>query len=137
MANIVITGANQGIGYYFTEKALMDGNKVAVLDLEVDNLKNLAKIFPDSLSYHTVDVCNEAQMQAAIADIIEKSHKIDIAIHNACRCTFDREAITGINIYEQVFDVNYYGALRLVKCVLPYMQAQKVAKSFLQALAWV
>ena len=35
MLNIIITGANQGIGYYFTEQALKNGNKVAVLDLEV------------------------------------------------------------------------------------------------------
>lgn len=41
MANIIITGANQGIGYYFTEQALKDGNKVAVLDIETNNLKNL------------------------------------------------------------------------------------------------
>ena len=35
MSNIVITGANQGIGYYFMEQALKDGNKVAVLDLSL------------------------------------------------------------------------------------------------------
>jgi short-subunit dehydrogenase len=32
MANIIITGASQGIGYFFTEQALKDGNHVAVLD---------------------------------------------------------------------------------------------------------
>ena len=37
MANIIITGANQGIGYYFTEQALKDGNRVAVLDIETDS----------------------------------------------------------------------------------------------------
>lgn len=41
MANIIITGANQGIGYYFTEQALKDGNKVAVLDVETDKLEVL------------------------------------------------------------------------------------------------
>ena len=39
MANIIITGANQGIGYYLAEQALKDGNKVAVLDIEIDHLK--------------------------------------------------------------------------------------------------
>ena len=42
MANIIITGANQGIGYYFTEQALKDGNRVAVLDIETDHLKDLS-----------------------------------------------------------------------------------------------
>ena len=30
MSNIVITGANQGIGYYFIEKALKDGDRKSV-----------------------------------------------------------------------------------------------------------
>lgn len=46
MANIIITGANQGIGYYFTEQALKDGNKVAVLDVETDKLE----VFSSSIS---------------------------------------------------------------------------------------
>ena len=49
MANIIITGANQGIGYYFTEQALKDGNRVAVLDIETDHLKDLAQVFPKQL----------------------------------------------------------------------------------------
>lgn len=47
MLNIVITGANQGIGYYFTEQALKNGNKVAVLDLETDNLEILEQSYPN------------------------------------------------------------------------------------------
>lgn len=49
---------------------------------------------------------------------------IDIAIHNACRCTFDSMADTADEIYQEVFDVNYFGALRLSRAVLPYMRAQ-------------
>lgn len=41
--NIIITGANQGIGYYMAEKLLAEGNKVSVLDIETDNLANLKK----------------------------------------------------------------------------------------------
>ena len=128
MSNILITGANQGIGYYFVEKALKNGHRVAVLDLNTDHLEKLAPAFPDKLFYYRADVCDELGMRAVIADVIEKFETIDIAIHNACLCTFEREAATGFSVYEQVFDVNYYGALRLVKCVVPYMRAQKHGK---------
>lgn len=128
MLNIVITGANQGIGYYFTEQALKNGNKVAVLDLETDNLEILEQSYPNRLFYYKTDVCKEMQIRTAIADIIEKFQKVDIVIHNACLCTFDIEADTDFSTYEQVFDVNYYGALRLVKSILPYMQTQKNGK---------
>lgn len=52
------------------------------------------------------------QIHTAIADIIEKLQKADIVIHNACLCTFTKEADTDFSTYERVFDMNYYGALR-------------------------
>ena len=42
MANIVITGANQGIGYFLAEQLLNDGNRVAVFDLEISHFKPVA-----------------------------------------------------------------------------------------------
>ena len=45
---------------------------------------------------------------------------------NAFR-TFAGEKDTALSVYEQVFQVNYYGGLRLAKSVLPVMQAQKGA----------
>lgn len=128
MCNIVITGANQGIGYYFVERTLKNGHKVAVLDIDTGNLERLAQLFPNKLFYYKADVRDEVQICTVIADIVEQFQRIDIAIHNACLCTFDKETATDFNIYERVFDVNYYGALRLVKSVLPYMQAQKYGK---------
>lgn len=128
MANIIITGANQGIGYYLAEQALKDGNKVAVLDIEIDHLKDLAQVFPKQLLCCKADVRDDTQINTAVKEIVANFHSIDIAIHNACLCTFSKEKDTNLKIYQKVFDVNYYGGLRLVKNVLPYMQAQKRGK---------
>lgn len=128
MANIIITGANQGIGYYLAEQLLKDGNKVAVLDIETDNLKGLVQAFPKQLLCYKADVCDDTQINAAVKEIAAAFHSIDIAIHNACLCTFDNEHNTTLDVYEQVFNVNYYGGLRLAKSVLPYMQTQKKGK---------
>ena len=38
MADILIIGADQGIGYYLTERLLESGNRVAVLDIETDHI---------------------------------------------------------------------------------------------------
>lgn len=128
MANIIITGANQGIGYYLVEQALKDGNKVAVLDIEIDHLKDLVQVFPKQLLCYKADVRDDTQINAAVKEIIADFYPIDIAIHNACLCTFSKEDDTDLDMYEQVFNVNYYGGLRLAKSVLPYMQAQKGGK---------
>ena len=39
MANIVIVGANQGIGYYQTKRLLELNNSVAVLDIDVSAIE--------------------------------------------------------------------------------------------------
>ncbi len=128
MANIIITGANQGIGFFFVEKALADGHTVIVFDIETDNIKNLKENYPDRLFYYEVDVRSIEQMKIATRDSVSKTGVIDIAIHNACYCPFEKEEVTELETYERVFDVNYYGALRLVKCVIPYMKKQKNGK---------
>lgn len=46
MANIILTGGNQGIGYFMAEKFLQNGDCVAVLDLENDNLRELKRSIP-------------------------------------------------------------------------------------------
>ena len=128
MANIIITGANEGIGYYMVEKLLLDGNKVSVLDIETANLDNLKKRFGSNLIYYKADLRNEEEIKTAVCETATKFGSIDIAVHNACKCTFQSEAESDLEIYKDVFDVNYFGALRFVKSVIPYMTEQKKGK---------
>lgn len=122
--NIIITGANQGIGYYMVKKLLAEGNKVSVLDIETDNLVSLNEKY-DDLIFYKVDLRNYDEVKRAVDETVAVFNTIDIAIHNACKCTFESESNTDLDTYKDVFDVNYFGALRLVKCVIPYMLVQK------------
>ena len=122
--NIIITGANQGIGYYMAEKLLAEGNKVSVLDIETDNLATLKTKY-DSLISYQVDLRNYDEVKRAVDETVAVFDTIDIAVHNACKCTFESEKETDLDTYNDVFDVNYFGALRLVKSVIPYMSAQQ------------
>lgn len=124
MASIVITGANQGIGYYMAEQLLEAGHKVAVLDLEIGNIQSLKDKYKDNLLCFIADVREQAQVETAIAEMVACFHTVDIAVHNACLCTFEMEANTDIDTYRSVMNVNYFGALNVAKTVLPYMVKQ-------------
>ena len=113
MANIILTGGNQGIGYFMAEKFLQNGDCVAVLDLENDNLRELKKEYPGRLLDCICDMRDAGGVVETVNRIAASFQTIDIAIHNACRCTFDSMADTADEIYQEVFDVNYFGALRL------------------------
>lgn len=128
MKRILITGANQGIGYYMVKQLLKDGCQVSVLDLETDNLEKLINDYGDRILPINCNVKDEAAIINAVRTSIERFNGIDIAIHNACRCTFESMEETDYSTYKDVFDVNYFGALRLTKAVIPYMEKQGEGK---------
>lgn len=125
---ILITGANQGIGYYLVRQLLEDGNYVSVLDIEVNHLIDLKKQFPNQLLYTLTNICNQEDIHKGVLETMKKFERIDIAIQNACLCTFDSEEESDLSLYQKVMDTNYFGCLRLCKEVLPIMKKQNKGK---------
>lgn len=125
MANILIVGANKGIGYYMVKRLLEKDNNVTVLDIQTEQIQELQNRYPESLLIVKADATNEVSLWEGIKASKNHFGKIDIAIHNACLCTFDNEQDTNYEVYKKVMDVNYYGALRLSKLVLPFMREEK------------
>lgn len=125
MANILIVGANQGIGYYLAEKLLESGNFVTVLDVQTDAVLALKEKYPKSLLPVIADARELSSIENGVKQAIRHFGNIDIAVHNACLCTFEKEDDTGYEVYQNVMDVNYFGALRLAKTVLPHMRKAK------------
>ena len=50
--------------------------------------------------------------------VLCRSTSGSMRIHNACKCTFEAMEETSEDVYRDVFDVNYFGALRLTKSVV-------------------
>lgn len=125
MANILIVGANQGIGYYLVERLLESGNSVTVLDIQTDAIEALKEKYQKRVLPVIADARNLASIENGVRQAIQHFGNIDIAIHNACLCTFESEHDTGYEVYQNVMDINYFGALRLTKTVLPYMRKTK------------
>ena len=66
MANIIITGANEGIGYYMIKKLLADGNRVSVLDIETQNLEILKNKYNSNFIFYKVDLRNNEEVKMAV-----------------------------------------------------------------------
>ena len=125
MANVLIVGANQGIGYYLVEKLLELGNTVTVLDIQIHAIEKLKETYQKTLLPIIADARSLSGIENGVLQAIQNFGDIDIAIHNACLCTFESEHDTDYEIYQNVMDVNYFGALRLTKTVLPHMRKAK------------
>ena len=121
---ILIVGANRGIGYYMVKRLLELGNFISVLDIEMDNLKELRENYPDKFISIIADAAKDEDIKNGVFETIKQFGKIDIAIHNACLCTFESESNSNYELYSKVMNINFFGALRLSKAVLPGMRKQ-------------
>jgi NAD(P)-dependent dehydrogenase (short-subunit alcohol dehydrogenase family) len=127
---LILTGGNEGIGYYMVKRWLKKGNCAAVLDLNCDNLEILKKIFPETLLFFKCDVCDKESVKSAINQTCDHFGTIQYAVHNACLCLFKSFDEQSREDYDRVMNVNFYGAINLAEGVIPFMKAQKQGKVF-------
>jgi NAD(P)-dependent dehydrogenase (short-subunit alcohol dehydrogenase family) len=119
--NIIITGANNGIGLALTQSLLEMGDRVATLNLEIDNL------FPTHPSLLPIrcDVTHPQRIQAVVDEVVAKWGGIDILINNACLALFKPFVEREQDDIRREFEVNYFGYLNMIRAVLPIMRKQK------------
>ena len=116
----LITGAARGIGLATAKRFLADGWKVALLDIDGENLKRtyaaLAK--PDVTLALTCDVADAAGVARAIAKIAERFGRLDALVNNA-----------GIAIFKPILDVTYEDWSRVLAVNLtgPFLCTQAAA----------
>ncbi len=124
MNNIIITGANHGIGYYLTLALLEQGHCIQAIDLEVDHLEEMCTKYPHSLRIAQGDVTDKARMLQIVRAFVEEHARIDILINNACLAIFKPFEEKTIDETKCEFDVNYFGYIHMIQAVLPFMKEQ-------------
>lgn len=118
--NIVITGANNGIGLALTKSLLEMGDHVAALDL---SLESLAQTDLNLLPF-VCDATDPERVQAVIGEIIRQWGGVDILINNACLALFTLFDERTLGDIRREFEVNYFGYLNLIRAILPVMKKQ-------------
>jgi NAD(P)-dependent dehydrogenase (short-subunit alcohol dehydrogenase family) len=118
----IITGGAQGLGLDMAKRFLKSGAKVAIWDIDEDELKKAIKeIGNPNLLYNVVDVSNYDNVKETFTEI-EKSLNIDILINNA--------GITGstsslwdydVDEWNKIVNINLMGTFNCCKCVVPNM----------------
>ena len=122
---VIVTGGNQGIGYYLAGSLLQEGNRVAVLDRETENLTDFQERYGENFVAHLCDAADEKAVARCVREAVRRWGSVDIAVHNACRFAYLPFEETEDAIFQAVLGVNLYGARHLAAAVLPYMKKQR------------
>lgn len=121
---VVITGANEGIGYHMAVSLLDDGYRVAVLDIEGERIRAMRADYPEQVRFFECDVTNDEDVETAIEAIVTAWERIDVLVNNAGVFNFAPFEDQTLADTKAEFDVNYFGYLRLIHAVLPHMRSR-------------
>lgn len=130
----LVTGGAKGIGRHYVQALAAEGASVVIADIADGSAlaaELAAKHSGSSVISAVFDVSNEEQVQALVAESIERFGKIDILVNNAALyATLPTLKVTEIDValWNQVMAVNIRGPFLMVKHVAPHMIACKSGK---------
>jgi NAD(P)-dependent dehydrogenase (short-subunit alcohol dehydrogenase family) len=113
---VLITGANRGIGRALLEEALHRGVKRVYA-----GTRQLFEHSDERVVPLTLDVTNPAQIQRAIGSV----ESLDILVNNAGIAIYDD--LSNLDVLEQTFAVNFLGLLKVTNAFLPLLKRSKGA----------
>src|SRR6056297_850315 len=121
---VIITGANNGIGFHMAASLLKERYRVAVFDLSGENLMEMQDKYPSHLLFCRCDVTSDADIKTATDIVLEEWDSIDILVNNACEAIFSPFEMKTLEQTRREFEVNYFGYVRMIAAILPHMKAQ-------------
>ena len=125
-----ITGASKGLGLTLTKQLLAQGQKVAATSRNLSELKDAVGVESSDFLPLALNLTNEADVQLAIANAITAFGRIDVLVNNAgYGLTGALEELSDAEARAN-FDINVFGALNLIRQVLPQMRNQQSGHIF-------
>ncbi len=121
----IVTGGARGIGVGICELFCKAGATVALWDVLDSGAETAARIAQSgaSIFYQKVDITSKSEVEAAVAQLIEKHQKIDILINNA-GVIRDRSFLKmEQSDWDTVMNVNLNALFITCKAVVPHMKA--------------
>jgi NADP-dependent 3-hydroxy acid dehydrogenase YdfG len=116
MARVLITGTSTGIGRAAVTELAARGHDVIATARRTETLAGL----PATLRLQ-LDVTDQASVDAAVAS----AGPLDAVVSNAGETIRGSVEATPLSEYERLLDLNFLGALRVTKAVLPAFRQQR------------
>jgi NAD(P)-dependent dehydrogenase (short-subunit alcohol dehydrogenase family) len=115
----LVTGASSGIGRA-TALALVE----AGFDV-VGTSRNASGVTQrDGVTFLELDVTSDESVTTAVRSVIERFGRIDVLVNNAGTGAAGAAEESSVVQAQRVFDINFFGVIRMTRAVLPHMRAQ-------------
>lgn len=135
---ILITGANQGLGYYAAQQLAAEGNYHVLLgsrDINkaktaIESLANDSSVKVDAKNLEPlqIDIDDDASIKAAVESVEKKHGKLDILLNNAAVAFPGEEDVLksgGASLrdfYRQHYETNVFGTVAAAEAFIPLLR---------------
>lgn len=124
MARWLITGCSTGFGREIARAALEAGHSTVVTARRADTVRDFADEFGDRALAVALDVTDPKQIAAAVSAADDAFGGIDVLVNNAGHGYLSAVEEGEDAEVRKLFEVNYFGAVNMIKAVLPAMRAR-------------
>ncbi|MEV0795111.1 oxidoreductase [Kribbella sp. NPDC050459] len=121
----LVTGASSSIGEATALELAEAGYTVYAAARRVERMAHLTS---SGIRPIAMDVTDDASMQAGVEKILAETGRLDVLVNNAGYGSYGAVEDVPLDEARYQFEVNVFGAARLVQLVLPQMRAQRSGK---------
>jgi NAD(P)-dependent dehydrogenase (short-subunit alcohol dehydrogenase family) len=124
----VVTGSSSGIGYETSLMLARNGFLTYATMRNLNKSENIKSISAKEnlpIRITQLDVTDDASIDNAVQAILSETGRIDVLVNNAGYDAFGAVEDLSIEEIRTQFETNFFGAVRLMKAVLPIMRKQK------------
>lgn len=120
---VVITGASSGIGEALARRFAAQGARLVLAARAEDKLRALAAALgPERALTVPTDLAEPAQCERLVAQTVERFGGVDVLVNNAGLGLYGRLENTEWEHSREMWEVNFFGLLRLTRAALPYLK---------------
>lgn len=121
----LITGCSSGFGRALSELLLARGDRVLMTVRNLEAVADLIERYPLTARSFVLDVSHTDLVPAVIQESEGCFGRIDILVNNAGYALFGGVEEATVEQYRGIFETNFFGALEIMRAVLPGMRARR------------
>ena len=122
---VLITGVSTGLGKAFAEALLQAGHSVVGTVRKADAVSDFETLAPGRAFARVLDVTDAHKIVKTVTEIEASIGPIDALINNAGYGHEGTLEESPMEELRQQFDVNVFGAVAMIKAVLPFMRQRR------------
>ncbi len=122
---VMVTGASSGLGKALAVALLDQGARVAATFRRQDQADAFTAGAAGRGLGVVLDVTDAGAVELGVAKVLEQFGRIDVLANNAGAGLVGAIEETSEAEAQRLFDVNFFGGLRMIRAVLPAMRAQR------------